>query len=578
MKKSVFYFIIFGIIFGFGGIMGVNADSTVLYNNGTLIINELTADRTTNVDKYGAVVEVYQAFDANTQNSYVFEKAEDVLWYTNRTKVTQVKIGQEISPTNTAYWFSNLLNAQYGDFSNLDTSKVIDMSYMFYLFGYDNNSSSTSARLNGLSNWDTSKVENMKFLFASCNASIGDLSNWNVSKVTNMDSMFKAYAGTIFNIGNLSNWNTSKVTDMSYMFSDINATDFNSIGNFNIYTSKKNGFANNSNAFSGNIIFDISSDSYSTADIGEFANAATNASAIVNIYAKSVNGENAVNRIMNLYGPNGTYSNGNIYAYYKITTIANDNGNYQLLVNDKEENELYAKPGDNIKVVFTPDAGYYCKGIRVYSTEIVTVNNMTFTMPKGSISVEAIVEELPQKINNINAKLSAYNSIKVSWDRVPNASGYKVLYKKSTSNLWSYKYVNSTYTILSNLCIGTKYQVKVIPYATANGEKKYNTETSIIKSVYTLKKLNTPIVSKHSNNYVRVQWNNIIGESGYEIARSKSKTKNFVVVIRADYRYSSAAVRTTKGYTYYYKARAYKTVDGKKVYGPWSNLRSYKLL
>ena len=79
MKKSVFYFIIFGIIFGFGGIMGVNADSTVLYNNGTLIINELTADRTTNVDKYGAVVEGYQAFDANTQNSYVFEKAEDVL-------------------------------------------------------------------------------------------------------------------------------------------------------------------------------------------------------------------------------------------------------------------------------------------------------------------------------------------------------------------------------------------------------------------------------------------------------------------------------------------------------------------
>ena len=67
------------------------------------------------------------------------------------------------------------------------------------------------------------------------------------------------------------------------------------------------------------------------------------------------------------------------------------------------------------------------------------------------------------------------------------------------------------------------------------------------------------------------------GESGYQISKSATKGKTKIVstytTTTGKYKYISA----TKGKTYYYKVRAFKTVNGKKVYGPWSAEKAYKL-
>ena len=82
---------------------------------------------------------------------------------------------------------------------------------------------------------------------------------------------------------------------------------------------------------------------------------------------------------------------------------------------------------------------------------------------------------------------------------------------------------------------------------------------------------------KASKKYVKVSWNNIIGESGYQIARSKFMNKNFVIVKNVGKLYKSTKVKPPKKIKYYYKVRAYKTVNGKRIFGPWSKVTGYKL-
>ena len=108
------------------------------------------------------------------------------------------------------------------ELSNLDTSKVTDMSFMFYLCSNLNS-------LN-LSKFNTSNVTNMSYMFEGCSKIKSlNLSNLDTSKVTDMRNMFNA--NTNLNSINLSSFNTSKVTNMSSMFynsPDIEKIDISS--------------------------------------------------------------------------------------------------------------------------------------------------------------------------------------------------------------------------------------------------------------------------------------------------------------------------------------------------------------
>ena len=213
------------------------------------------------------------------------------------------------------------------------------------------------------------------------------------------------------------------------------------------------------------------------------------------------------------------------------------------------------------------------------------IETLTLFANKGSYAEQNLAKWFPFKtiITAAPSKVSTnlyknYDTLKVSWSKVAGADGYYVYYKKST---WkSYQKLGTT-TALSyskaKLTDGAQYKFAVYPYMNI-GDQKYMTKNSKSSDyVYTLKKLNKPGVKKSSRSFVRVSWNNIPGESGYQIARSKSSTKNFKIVKRVSKNYKSTKIKTPRYKKYYYKVRAYKTVNGKRIYGPWSSGKSYRL-
>lgn len=174
---------------------------------------------------------------------------------------------------------------------------------------------------------------------------------------------------------------------------------------------------------------------------------------------------------------------------------------------------------------------------------------------------------------NLKSNLSGYNDYKVSWKKVSGATGYYVQYKMYGAKKFSTKksVIGTSYK-KADLKAGKRYAFKVTPYAKING-KIYTGKSKTSSYVYTLKKLNRPKVTKLSRTKVKIKWNNIYGETGYQIGYSKKKNGKYTIKTYKTTTAKYKVIKFKKSGKRYYKVRAYKVVNGKKIFGPWSKTR-----
>ena len=272
---------------------------TVLYNDGTLILNEKPEDRASNIARHGDIKKEYPGLT----NDYVYDFSSpnsSIPWINEQTSIRRIEIGQKISPTNTSKWFINLKYVNYIDITNIDFSNVTDTSRMFEYTGskidvtsftikglnnadfsnvknaskmfYWAGSQASTCTIGDVSNWNTSNLEDASWLFASlCRGAtsfdLGDLSTktvngekrWDVSNVTNMERMFSQTAQDVeyAELKGLSNWDVSNVTNMDTMFSqfgmhsktvtlpDLSNWDTGNVTNMHYMFRYTGGFSNN---------------------------------------------------------------------------------------------------------------------------------------------------------------------------------------------------------------------------------------------------------------------------------------------------------------------------------------------
>lgn len=74
-----------------------------------------------------------------------------------------------------------------------------------------------------------------------------------------------------------------------------------------------------------------------------------------------------------------------------------------------------------------------------------------------------------------------------------------------------------------------------------------------------------------------VSWKKVSGASGYQVSRAASKTGTYKTVKTATTSLKFTNTSLTSKKTYYYKVRAYKTINGVKYYGKWSAPKAVKV-
>lgn len=104
--------------------------------------------------------------------------------------------------------------------------------------------------------------------------------------------------------------------------------------------------------------------------------------------------------------------------------------------------------------------------------------------------------------------------------------------------------------------------------------------TTNYKAVKKLGKVNLKSVSSARKKHtIKASWNKKSGANGYQIYYSRNKNFKKLSakkIVKGGKKTSYVGKNFTKGRKYYVKVRAYKNVNGRKVYGKWSNVKTVK--
>ncbi len=182
----------------------------------------------------------------------------------------------------------------------------------------------------------------------------------------------------------------------------------------------------------------------------------------------------------------------------------------------------------------------------------------------------------------LKASASAYNKIKLRWNRYSSADGYVVY--RSTSKGGGYKAIKTitgkattSYTD-TKVTPGKTYYYRIRPYKNISGKKSYGSYSSIVKVKAAPPKAAISSV-KAGPKRVSVAWKKQTNISGYEVYMSTKKSGGYKKVKTISKSSTTRYVKTglKKGKKYYFKVRAYKTVKGKKIYGEFSSIKAVKI-
>lgn len=186
----------------------------------------------------------------------------------------------------------------------------------------------------------------------------------------------------------------------------------------------------------------------------------------------------------------------------------------------------------------------------------------------------------------VNVSKISTNSVTLKWNKISDATGYKIYgYQAKTKKFVLIKNVNANSTSFkvksiknAKLLSGKIYYFKVYAYKKNKGNDVVLQKQSI-KTATAPDKVKIQKVSSVTSSKIMITWNKVKRSAGYELWMKTGKTGKYKIVktIKGASKLSYKVTGLKKGKTYYFKVRAYKSVDDKKVYGKTSKVKQVKL-
>lgn len=260
--------------------------------------------------------------------------------------------------------------------------------------------------------------------------------------------------------------------------------------------------------------------------------------------------------------------------------ISNASG-YELY-RSKSENGTYTK----VKTIEQPTTLSYTNGgLKTGTKYFYKVRAYKVVDSKkvyGTFSSVASATPIPSRVTGVTTASARYDAVKINWSSIVGATGYEVY--RSESPKQSYKYVstvtgnsNTTFTN-TGLITGKVYYYKVRAYYSASGKKVYGNFSNVVNRKPIPGKPAIQSVKSSSSKQLRITWNTISGANGYEVYRcntsSGTYTRIATVIGGNSLTYTNYGLISNK--TYYYKVRAYRTVNGEREFGLLSAAKSGK--
>ena len=255
--------------------------------------------------------------------------------------------------------------------------------------------------------------------------------------------------------------------------------------------------------------------------------------------------------------------------------------------------KLSAGDTSKLKIVINPTSGSFSNIYSIVSSNktVATVTadgtvtarspgsaTITVTDVNGTVGTANITVALDAP-SNVKAVSKSTSSAGLTWDKM-DVAGYNIY--RSTSKAGTYKKIDTviepSYTD-KGLTKGKTYYYKVEAYIKSNGKEIVSGQSAAASVTVCAPAPSTVSATKTKSGVATIKWGKSTGASGYEVYMATSSKGKYtkIATLTSVSTLSYKKTGLTAGKTYYFKVRSYTTVDGKKVYSPYTKVVKVKV-